>query len=77
VQELAADQQVTTVEPKKRAFKKKSGGGGSSNNSAAGGNGGVLSHAEQARTGTSIFFKHFCYGAAARGCTKPCRWSGN
>ncbi len=77
VQEPAGggEQQVAAVQPKKKQFKKKSGGGcGSSGSGASSGNGGVLSHAEQARVGSGLCFKHFCYGAAARGCTKPCYW---
>ncbi len=70
------EQQVAAVQPKKKQFKKKT-GGGSSGGGASSGNGGILSHAEQARVGSGLCFKHFCYGAAARGCTKPCNWSGN
>ena len=74
VQEPASsgEQQVAAVQPKRKQFKKKSSGGGASS-----GNSGILSHAEQARVGSGLCFKHFCYGAAARGCTKPCNWSGN
>jgi hypothetical protein len=78
VQELASEQQVATVQSKKKTFKKKPGGcGGSSGNSTSSGNCGDLSHAEQALMGSALHFKHFCWGAAARGCTKPCSWSGN
>ncbi len=66
-------QQVAAVQPKKKQFKKKTGGG----SGASSGNGGVLSHAEQARVGSGLCFKHFCYEARATGCTKPCNWSGN
>jgi hypothetical protein len=69
---------VAAIQQKKKLFKKKSGGGkGSSGNGVAGGSGSILSHAEQARVGSGLCFKHFCYGAAARGCTKPCNWSRN
>jgi hypothetical protein len=68
----SCEQQVAAVQPKKKQFKKKTGDGrGSSGNCC------ILSHAEQAWVGSSLCFKHFCYGAAARGCTKPCNWSGN
>jgi hypothetical protein len=82
VQEPASDQQVAAVQPKKKKFKKKPGsgggsGGGSSGSGASSGNGDILSHAEQAQVGSGLCFKHFCYRAAARGCTKPCNWSGN
>jgi hypothetical protein len=81
VQEPASDQQVAAVQPKKETFKKKTNGGISGSGSSVGGasshNGGVLSHAEQARVGSSLCLKHFCYGAAARGCIKPCSWLGN
>ena len=81
VQETTGDQQVAAVQPRKKTFKKKTGSGSSSSNSGGGGsssgNGGVLSHAEQARVGSGLCFSHFCYGAAARRCTKPCNWSGN
>ena len=45
----------------------------------SGASSGILSHAEQAWVGSSLCFKHFCYGAKANGCTKnqPCNWSGN
>jgi hypothetical protein len=61
------EQQVAAVQPKK--------GDGSSSSGAS--NGDVLSHAERAKVGYCQCFKHFCYGAAARGCIKPCNWSGN
>jgi hypothetical protein len=60
---------VAAVQPKKKTFKKKPGG--------SNGNGVVLSHEEQPRVGSGLHFKNFCYGAAARGCTKPCNWLGN
>jgi hypothetical protein len=63
------EQQIAAVQPKKKHPKKKTGGGGGSS-----GNGGVLSHAEQARVGSGLCFKHFCYGAKANSCTKPCNW---
>jgi hypothetical protein len=79
MQEPAGDQQVAAVQPKKKTFKKKTGGGGSGSrgDGASSGKGGVLSLTEQARVGFSLCFKHFCHAAAARGCTKPCIWSGN
>jgi hypothetical protein len=71
-------QQVAAVQPKKKQLKKKTGGGdGSSGSRASSGNSGFLSHAEQDGVGSGLCFKHFFYGAAARGCTKPCNWSGN
>jgi hypothetical protein len=71
-------QQVAAVQPKKKQLKKKTGGGGGSSGSgASSGNTGFLSHAEQALVGSGPCFKHFCYLAAARGCTKPSNWSGN
>ncbi len=55
--------------------KKKQGHGGS------GGSGQqvshTLTHAEQARIGSGLFFNHFCYGAKAKKCEVPCTWSGN
>ncbi len=68
------EQQVAAVQPKKRQSKKKTISGGASS-----GNGGILSHAEQARVGSGLCFRHFCYVAKADGCTKnqPCNWSGN
>jgi hypothetical protein len=79
MQEPAGDQQVAAVQPKKKTFKKKtsSSGSGSSGGGASSGNRGVISLAEQARVGSGLCFKHFCFAAAARGCTKPCSWSGN
>jgi hypothetical protein len=60
-----------------RKSKKKQGRGGG----AGGGSGQqashTLSHAEQARVGSGLCFKHFCYGAKATGCQAPCTWSGN
>jgi hypothetical protein len=67
------EQQIAAVQPKKKHPKKKTGGGGG----GPSGNGGVLSHAEQVRVGFGLCFKHFCYGAKANNCTKPCNWSGN
>jgi hypothetical protein len=63
------EQQIAAVQPKKKHPKKKTSGGGGPR-----GNGGVLSHAEQARVGSGLCFKHFCYGAKANSCTKPCNW---
>jgi hypothetical protein len=60
---------------KKKQFKKKTGGNGDGSGSS--GNGSVLSHAEQARVGSGLCFNHFVWGAKARGCVKPCNWSGN
>jgi hypothetical protein len=61
VQEPAGEQQVAEIQPKKKVFKKKTGGSeGSSGNGVSSGNGGILSHAEQARVGSSLCFKHFC-----------------
>ncbi len=80
---VSSEPQVAAVQPKKKQFKKKTGcgnGGGNSGGNGGGassGNGGVLSHAEQARVGSGLCFKHFCYGAKANSCTKPCNWSGN
>jgi hypothetical protein len=71
----SSEPQVAAVQPKKKQFKKKTGGG--NGGGASSGNGGVLSHAEQARVGSGLCFKHFCYGAKANSCTKPCNWSGN
>jgi hypothetical protein len=61
VQEPAGDQKVAAVQPKKKTLKKKSGGGGSgsSGNGASGSSGSILSHAEQARVGSGLCFKHF------------------
>jgi len=73
VQKLAGDQQVAAVQPKK---KYSDNGSGSSGNCVSGGCGGILSHTEQARVGSNLCFKHFCYGAAARGYTKPCNLGG-
>jgi hypothetical protein len=70
VQEPAGGQQVAAVQPTKKTFKKRAGGRGG----GSGSNRGVLSHAEQARVGTGLCFQLFCYGAAARDCTKPCSW---
>ncbi len=64
----SSEPQVATVKPKKKQFKKKTGGG--NGGGASSGNGGVLSHAEQARVGSGLCFKHFCYGAKANSCTK-------
>jgi hypothetical protein len=72
---VSSESQVAAVQPKKKQFKKKTGGG--NGGGASSGNGGVLSHAEQARVGSGLCFKHFCYGAKANSCTKPCNWSGN
>ncbi len=59
--------------------KKKQGRGG-----GTGGNGGsgqqashTLTHAEQARVGSGLCFRHFCFGAKASKCEAPCNWSGN
>jgi hypothetical protein len=49
------EQQIASVQPKKKHPKKKTGGSGGPS-----GNGGVLSHAEQARVGSGLCFKHFC-----------------
>jgi hypothetical protein len=71
----SSETQVAAIQPKKKQFKKKtgrSGGGGASS-----GNGGVLSHAEQARVGSSLCLNHFVWGAKAKNCIKPCNWSGN
>jgi hypothetical protein len=75
VQEPADNHQVAAVQPKKKTFKKKT--SSSSGSSGSSGKGGVLFHAKQARVGFGLCFKHFCYGAAARGCIKPCSWSEN
>jgi hypothetical protein len=64
VQKSTGDQQLAAVQPKKKYGDN---GSGSSGNCASGGCRGILSHAEQARVGSSLCFKHFCYGAAARG----------
>jgi hypothetical protein len=37
----------------------------------------TLTHAEQARVGSGLCFRHFCFGANARKCEAPCIWSGN
>jgi hypothetical protein len=68
------EQQLAAVQPKRRQLKKKTGGGRASSS-----NGGILSHADQARVGSGLCFKHFCYGAKANGCTKNqlCNWSEN
>ncbi len=56
--------------------KKKQGRGG-----GAGGSGQqtshTLTHAEQARVGSGLCFRHFCFGAKASKCEAPCNWSGN
>jgi hypothetical protein len=67
VEEPAIDKQMAAIQPKKKIFKKKSGGGGSgsSGNGASDSSGSILSQAEQARVGSSLCCKHFCYGAAA------------
>ncbi len=56
--------------------KKKQGRGG-----GAGGSGQLASHtltqAEQARVGSGLCFRHFCFGAKANKCEAPCTWSGN
>jgi hypothetical protein len=66
------EQQVAAVQPMKKQFKKKTGGGGSSSGSgASSGNSDVLSHAEQARVGSGLCFKHFCYGAEPMGAPSP------
>ena len=70
-----SEPQVAAVQPKKKQFKKKTGGNGGG--SGPSGNGGFLSHAEQARVGSGLCFNHFVWGAKARGCIKPCNWSGN
>jgi hypothetical protein len=72
---VSSEPQVAAVQPKKKQFKKKTGGG--NGGGASSGNDGVLSHAEQARVGSGLCFSHFCYGAKANRCTKPCNWSGN
>jgi hypothetical protein len=57
--------------------KKKQGRGGG----AGGGSGQqashTLTHAEQARVGSGLCFRHFCFGAKASKCEAPCNWSGN
>jgi hypothetical protein len=59
VQEPAGDQKVAAIQPKKKTLKKKSGGGsGFSGNGASGSIGSILSHAEQARVGSGLCFKH-------------------
>jgi hypothetical protein len=35
----------------------------------------TLTHAEQARVGSGLCFRHFCFGAKAG--KAPCNWSGN
>ncbi len=37
----------------------------------------TLTHAEQARVGSGLCFRHFCFGAKASKCEAPCSWSGN
>ena len=60
-----------------RKSKKKQGRGGG----AGGGSGQqashTLTHAEQARVGSGLCFRHFCFGAKASKCEAPCNWSGN
>ncbi len=77
VQEPAGDQKVAAVQPKKKTLKKKSGGGGSgsSGNGASGRSGSILSHAEPGLDPACA--SSTSNGAATRGCTKPCNWSGN
>ncbi len=57
--------------------KKKQGRGGG----AGGGSGQqashTLTHAEQARVGSGLCFRHFCFGAKASKFEAPCNWSGN
>ncbi len=36
-----------------------------------------MTHVDQARMETGLFFSHFCYGAKARKCQALCTWSGN
>ncbi len=49
------------------------GGGGGSGQQASH----TLTHVEQARVGSGLCFRHFCFGAKASKCEAPCRWSGN
>jgi len=73
VQEPAGDQKVAAVQPKNKS----GGGSGFSGNGASGISGSILSHEE-----TRPWLDPACASstpnrAAARGCTKPCNWSGN
>ena len=57
--------------------KKKQGRGGGAGGGSGQQSSHLLSHAEQARVGSGLCFKHFCFGAKAKGCEAPCNWSGN
>ncbi len=73
VQEPAGDQKVAAVQPKNKS----GGGSGFSGNGASGISGSILSH-EETRPWLDLACASSTYNkAAARGCTKPCNWSGN
>ena len=57
--------------------KKKQGRGGGAGGSSGQQASHTLTHAEQARVGSGLCFRHFCFGAKASKCEAPCNWSGN